>query len=57
MTKDLAVFDAPFFGITAREAAGLDPQQRWALEAAYHAFENGNSYLQLSCRSRPRLLT
>lgn len=42
MLKDPAVFDAPFFGITAREATAMDPQQRWALEAAYHAFENGN---------------
>ncbi|KAG6354546.1 hypothetical protein INS49_004563 [Diaporthe citri] len=37
---DPAVFDAPFFSITAKEASSMDPQQRWALEAAYHAFEN-----------------
>lgn len=47
MTRDLAVFDAPFFGITAREAAAVDPQQRWALEATYHAFENGKFYFEL----------
>ncbi|KAI0383706.1 hypothetical protein F5Y04DRAFT_269663 [Hypomontagnella monticulosa] len=33
-------FDAPFFSISAREAAAMDPQQRWALEAAYHALES-----------------
>lgn len=33
-------FDAPFFGITAREARRMDPQQRLALEVAYQAFEN-----------------
>lgn len=40
---DPAAFDAPFFAITAKEAAAMDPQQRWALEAAYHAFENGTN--------------
>ncbi|KAI0965030.1 fatty acid synthase S-acetyltransferase [Xylaria arbuscula] len=38
--EDPAAFDAPFFSITTKEAAGMNPQQRWALEAAYHAFEN-----------------
>lgn len=41
INQDPAVFDAPFFSITAKEASSMDPQQRWALEAAYHAFENG----------------
>ncbi|KAI1171055.1 hypothetical protein F4777DRAFT_591503 [Nemania sp. FL0916] len=40
LSEDPGVFDAPFFSITAREAAAMDPQQRWALETAYHAFEN-----------------
>ena len=43
--QDPAVFDAPFFSITAKEASSMDPQQRWALEAAYHAFENGETHL------------
>jgi acyl transferase domain-containing protein/SAM-dependent methyltransferase/acyl carrier protein len=33
-------FDAPFFGITPREAAGMDPQQRLLLEVAWEALEN-----------------
>ncbi|KAL3473816.1 hypothetical protein BJX99DRAFT_260932 [Aspergillus californicus] len=40
VNQDPAVFDAPFFSITAKEASSMDPQQRWALQAAYHAFEN-----------------
>ncbi|MGW2591742.1 SDR family NAD(P)-dependent oxidoreductase [Streptomyces sp. NPDC001515] len=33
-------FDAAFFGITPREAAVLDPQQRLMLELAWEAFED-----------------
>ncbi|KAI1342766.1 hypothetical protein F5Y15DRAFT_428725 [Xylariaceae sp. FL0016] len=35
-----AAFDAPFFSITAKEAASMDPQQRAVLETSYRAFEN-----------------
>lgn len=38
---DLAVFDADFFSIAPTEAAAMDPMQRWLLEAAYRALENG----------------
>ncbi|KAI0484906.1 hypothetical protein GGR56DRAFT_680801 [Xylariaceae sp. FL0804] len=40
MTEDPAAFDAPFFSITAKEAASMSPRQRQALEVAYHTFEN-----------------
>ncbi|WP_018654036.1 type I polyketide synthase [Actinomadura flavalba] len=37
---DIAGFDAQFFGITPREAAVMDPQQRLVLEVAWEAFEH-----------------
>lgn len=41
ISKDPAVFDAPFFSMTAVEAAAIDPQQRLLLELVYEGFENG----------------
>jgi acyl transferase domain-containing protein len=43
LEEDPSRFDAPFFSITAKEAAGMDPAQRLLLEVAYEAFENGKS--------------
>ncbi|KAI1340369.1 hypothetical protein F5Y15DRAFT_423306 [Xylariaceae sp. FL0016] len=40
VSGDPGAFDAPFFSVTAAEAASMDPMQRWTLEASYHAFEN-----------------
>ncbi|MFJ8630688.1 type I polyketide synthase [Streptomyces sp. NPDC093568] len=37
---DIAGFDAPHFGMTAREARLTDPQHRMFLECAQHALEN-----------------
>ncbi|WP_433330484.1 SDR family NAD(P)-dependent oxidoreductase [Spirillospora sp. CA-294931] len=37
---DVAGFDERFFGITPREAAVMDPQQRLVLEVAWEAFEH-----------------
>ena len=36
----LELFDADFFGITPREAANMDPQQRLVLETAWEALEH-----------------
>jgi acyl transferase domain-containing protein len=41
LEDDPRSFDAPFFSITAKEAAAMDPQQRFLLEISYLALENG----------------
>lgn len=40
----MGAFDAPFFSLTAKEAAAMDPIQRWTLETSYHAFEKGEDH-------------
>ncbi|KAI1412962.1 hypothetical protein F5Y13DRAFT_199455 [Hypoxylon sp. FL1857] len=44
--EDVRTFDAPFFSISAGEATGMDPEQRWILETSYHAFENAGMTLE-----------
>ncbi|OKI13016.1 hypothetical protein A6A08_16370 [Nocardiopsis sp. TSRI0078] len=40
---DIAGFDAPFFGIPAREAQSMDPQHRLLLQSAWHALEDAGT--------------
>ncbi|MEM9553545.1 MAG: type I polyketide synthase [Acidobacteriota bacterium] len=39
LVNDLTCFDADYFGLSAREAASLDPQQRMMLEVACEALD------------------
>ncbi|QQK40270.1 polyketide synthase [Penicillium digitatum] len=52
LEEDPSRFDAPFFSITAKEAAGMDPAQRLLLEVAYEAFENGGMPIETLSGSR-----
>ncbi|KAK1144041.1 Type I Iterative Polyketide synthase (PKS) [Aspergillus melleus] len=40
LKEDVSLFDAPFFSLSADEAAALDPQHRHLMEVTYRALEN-----------------
>ncbi|XWW98486.1 hypothetical protein V2A60_006486 [Cordyceps javanica] len=46
LEQDIAAFDAPFFTVNAKEAAGMDPAKRLSLEVAYETFENAGMPLE-----------
>ncbi|KAI1171985.1 hypothetical protein F4777DRAFT_593221 [Nemania sp. FL0916] len=57
LSEDQNGFDAKFFSITAQEATSMDPQQMWALEAAYHAFENAGISMEQLKGSKTAVFT
>ncbi|MFC5829636.1 type I polyketide synthase [Nonomuraea insulae] len=52
LLTDVDGFDAAFFGISAAEAAKMDPQQRLALEVAWEAMEDAGLPLETLQRTR-----
>lgn len=54
---NLGAFDAPFFSITAEEAACMDPQHRHLLETTYHALEDAGIPLQACAGSNTSVYT
>ncbi|KAK4868617.1 hypothetical protein LT330_006819 [Penicillium expansum] len=57
LEEDPSRFDAPFFSITAKEAAGMDPTQRLLLEVAYETFENSGVPMESLPGSRTGVFT
>ena len=54
---DADCFDAGFFAISPREAAWMDPQQRFALEMAWHAIEDAGYRASALAGSRTGVFT
>jgi hypothetical protein len=42
--EDIAAFDAPLFSLQANEINCMDSSQRWLMETAHEALENGNTH-------------
>ncbi|KAH8690349.1 lovastatin nonaketide synthase [Phaeosphaeriaceae sp. PMI808] len=52
LQQDISHFDAPFFSITAKEAAALDPMKRLLLEVSYESIENAGILVEDLMNSR-----
>ena len=50
---NIELFDAAFFGIAEEDAVFMDPQQRLALQGAYHALEDAGVVIQ---KQHPRAI-
>ncbi|KAI8934469.1 hypothetical protein NX059_009197 [Plenodomus lindquistii] len=50
--QDISQFDAPFFSMTAKEAAAMDPMKRLLLEVTYESIENAGIILDDLMNSR-----
>ena len=46
--KDLAQFDAGFFGVHPKQATHMDPQLRMLLEISYEAIVDAGSYISFT---------
>ncbi|KAL2784619.1 hypothetical protein BJX66DRAFT_348187 [Aspergillus keveii] len=52
LDQDIGHFDAPFFSVTAKEAASMDPMKRMLLEVSYESFENAGIPIEDLINSR-----
>ncbi|KAI0448681.1 lovastatin nonaketide synthase [Xylaria acuta] len=52
LQQDISHFDAPFFSITAKEAAAMDPMKRLLLEVSYESIENAGILVEDLMNSR-----
>ena len=62
--EDIDLFDAPFFGFSARDAEVMDPQQRIFLECAFQSLEDAgydsetySGLIRTLCRLKPELIS
>ncbi|KAJ5215071.1 Type I Polyketide synthases (Type I PKS) [Penicillium chermesinum] len=52
LEQDVGHFDAPFFSVTEKEAASMDPMKRMLLEVSYESFENAGIPMEHLMNSR-----
>ncbi|KAI1261177.1 PKSN polyketide synthase for alternapyrone biosynthesis [Xylariaceae sp. FL1019] len=52
LNQDISHFDAPFFSVTSKEAASMDPMKRMLLEVCYESIENAGIPMEDLMNSR-----